>query len=809
MAEQDIGAAEDAMFHADLLLAQMKEKQDEKSAPPNRESKFQWIERDCEGRPLLKRKSRSGKTRMRSSATVLNPCDPAEEVSMVTEQNMSQHLLDSEMQKLQEILATTVEASDGPPSTSSSWSLRQSAAQDEWQKARPYHLDCLLFSRVVKENKCSQCSSPAIIRCRDCMPEEWLCMECDIICHKKLVLHNRESCIDGFYRPIPPTVCCVKENGRCTLKNQVRLLPTVRPDRLCTCDPTNITESAGRVTILVCINGRYDLYLPNLACRVCLSQWTPDRSDLIRSGYWPASVNSETLFSVDVFSTFEEMKTVAPGLSRQGFLRLLEQRTEQFGRSGKIHGDAFQRSFVEYTFCQFLCEKMANVEHFTCPACTPNMLAVSADGNRKLYRFQHSKGSEEPYFEGIFIAKDVDVSSFVEEIRSKAKSTPGKGTCGATQWSAARETARRASKLDEEGLEVAVCRHGVILKGLNMYRGEIFAYPLFLQKELQAATNIHFYCTDISCKYWPYLQKMSVSMPELSPLLQMRPFLSVMHAKAQSTKCEIVWSGRNQEGAGATAGEEVEMVNSFLSRCALTTKYMTKSDSIDVRQDDQHILQRSIEHICMGVYQKKASLYNQTDSNKIRQMRRRKLGEEKRKLFEAIKRYNEQVPEKEGINEQMVESRLSMVGHGSGEDSLIWPWEVHSTESTNILTKKKIFDAYMSKMRLQEEKILILREMRQHCTYLRGLADGIRKLIAEMSGGNRGSLTDEGHCGLQCLLQERLADVEEKIKVVSSRYSLALGPLFPEDWSEEIPEIPDENKGLEYESSEYSDLEDV
>ncbi|KAL0150726.1 hypothetical protein M9458_053949, partial [Cirrhinus mrigala] len=123
------------------------------------------------------------------------------------------------MQKLKEILATTVEASEGP-STSSSWSLRQSAAQDEWQKARPYHLDCLLFSRVVKENKCSQCSSPAIICCRDCMPEEWLCMECDLICHKKLALHNRESCIDRFYRPIPPTMCCAKENGRYTLKNQ-------------------------------------------------------------------------------------------------------------------------------------------------------------------------------------------------------------------------------------------------------------------------------------------------------------------------------------------------------------------------------------------------------------------------------------------------------------------------------------------------------------------------------------------------------------------------------------------------------------
>ncbi|RXN07832.1 CD209 antigen-like protein [Labeo rohita] len=193
------------------------------------------------------------------------------------------------------------------------------------------------------------------------------------------------------------------------------------------------------------------------------------------------------------------------------------------------------------------------------------------------------------------------------------------------------------------------------------------------------------------------------------------------------------------------------------------------------------------------------------DSNKIRQLRRRKLGDEKRKLFEAIKQYNEQVPEEEGINEEMVESRLSVVGHASGEEILIWPWEVHSTESTNILTKKKIFDAYMSKMRLQEEKILILREMRQHCTYLRGLADSIRKLIAEMSEGNRGSLTEEGHCGLCCLLQEKLADVEEKFQVVSSRYSLALGPLYPEDWSKEIP---DESKRLEYQSSEDSDFED-
>ncbi|XP_066532550.1 uncharacterized protein [Hoplias malabaricus] len=60
----------------------------------------------------------------------------------------------------------------------------------------------------------------------------------------------------------------------------------------------------------------------------------------------------------------------------------------------------------------------------------------------------------------------------------------------------------------------------------------------------------------------------------------MKPFLSVLHAKAHDWKCEIIWGGRNQEGSGTTIGEEVEQVNSFLSRVALTTKYMTKAETI-------------------------------------------------------------------------------------------------------------------------------------------------------------------------------------------------------------------------------------
>ncbi len=74
-----------------------------------------------------------------------------------------------------------------------------------------------------------------------------------------------------------------------------------------------------------------------------------------------------------------------------------------------------------------------------------------------------------------------------------------------------------------------------------MFRGEIFAYPLFLQKKFaeKSQGTIQFSCSDVACKYFPYLQRLSKNCPELQSLLDMRPFLSVMHAKAHSWKWEV------------------------------------------------------------------------------------------------------------------------------------------------------------------------------------------------------------------------------------------------------------------------------
>ncbi|XP_073336124.1 uncharacterized protein [Pagrus major] len=127
----------------------------------------------------------------------------------------------------------------------------------------------------------------------------------------------------------------------------------------------------------------------------------------------------------------------------------------------------------------------------------------------------------------------------------------------------------------------SLCRHGVLLCALNMFRGEIFAYPLYLQKQI-ACKPVTFFAMDVACKYWPYLRRLAEKCPELQDLLTTRPFLSVFHAKAHDFKCEVKWSGAYQEGAGSTLGEEVEQCNAFLSRIAVTTKHMSKAGRIDM-----------------------------------------------------------------------------------------------------------------------------------------------------------------------------------------------------------------------------------
>ncbi|XP_073318484.1 uncharacterized protein [Pagrus major] len=778
--------------------------------------------------------------------------------------------LDQLIQTLRDLLSSVPASTEDTPTTSS-WARRQSAAQKNFRAAMPQLLNYKLAAETVEKHCCYLCkAADAVVRCLDCVPSgtQFLCPDCDSKVHKKMVFHDREAMMYGFFKPIPPTSSVVMDqSGQHQLVEQVCILPIPPPLQVCSCGTDqDFTIVPGKQTVLVTINGPYNLCLPVVCCPHCKYKWTPGINDLLGCRYWPATTSCQLLFKFDVFTSFEEMKLASPALSQQAFLRMLVHRSLSTGRMGSICGDSFHKSFREFAYCKFKENELCQVEPFVCPACTPDMLAVSADGNRKHYRFRKSKGTDEPsVYDGVFIAPDAQVSAFVDSLRSQMTVRTGHDACGPATFTAARETANKSrAKVDEEGLEIAVCRHGSLLKALNHYRGEIYAYPMFLQKELTEKANVTFFCMDITCRYWPYMKKMAEKLPELQPLTEMKPFLSVMHAKAHTGKCEVRWGGRNQEGAGNTIGEEVEQVNSFLSRAALTTKYMTKSgraDMItvlamawnhrkheslhktltqrfvkatqraeveaanlqhlkqelnisledteqwvdDVKQwaaserptadSTQEELQREIENMIYSIRKKKNDLYRQNDSNKTRQRKRRRLAEVKKKLKETVIQYNA---------EPAFEPKIDIEAVCSLSDNVILPWDVQG-DVVSLRLKRRLFDQVMLVRRMEEERLIIVKEMTQHCQYLRNALDKLDNLLHQVDHDIKNhDMTEEGYRGLHCCLLHKRYLLHEKLSRVTSTYALvaASSSFSPFEEEEEGKEKEEEESEQDISSSD-------
>ena len=107
-------------------------------------------------------------------------------------------------------------------------------------------------------------------------------------------------------------------------------------------------------------------------------------------------------------------------------------------------------------------------------------------------------------------------------------------TCGNSVWEAASNVARCKAQLDKTGLYLSSCRHQVTQNALNMYRGEIYAYPLLLQHHFLTPTPVMFFLKDVICKYCPWLKHVNEELANA-----MKPALSVMHGKGHAWHCEV------------------------------------------------------------------------------------------------------------------------------------------------------------------------------------------------------------------------------------------------------------------------------
>ncbi|XP_073720821.1 uncharacterized protein [Misgurnus anguillicaudatus] len=165
-------------------------------------------------------------------------------------------------------------------------------------------------------------------------PQELYCSNCDVSVHHQYVLHNRESFVGGFYKAMSPKCIVPKDStGEHVVSEQDCLLLIALPNKICCCGAEDVSVNAGRAIIFINIKGRYDLSLPLVTCKSCLKSWTPEVKDLILNGYWPGTSEFQTVYTVDLFSTFEDFKVTAPGLSRQAFVRMLQSRSNALWQS--------------------------------------------------------------------------------------------------------------------------------------------------------------------------------------------------------------------------------------------------------------------------------------------------------------------------------------------------------------------------------------------------------------------------------------------------------------------------------------------
>ncbi|XP_043207566.1 uncharacterized protein LOC122373504 isoform X2 [Amphibalanus amphitrite] len=465
------------------------------------------------------------------------------------------------------------------------WSQRQEAETENWDGARGPLYDNALSAFAVPTGTlpCVICGGVATVVCRNC-PSSVLCTKCDVDQHTLQPFHKRRHWTRQFWEVLPAR-SSVTQAGEFVQFDPVLPLHEIT-SACCTCTGKMQMESSSFSTTCITMQGRYNLLLPVWTCASCKSVIEVTNSDLMRCGFYRASpIKMSTVVHEDVFVTWQSLKYHSPGTSLTAFVASLEELGKSYGSPGPVDFERLEKAYTEWTCMQFELQRLVCSDFMACEACGDEPKIVHVDGNFKLYRYQSSGSGEmtSAYHLGTLIEDKEAVDSHFNKTKIVTKTN---NRCGISSWAAGRNAPGRVPSKktqDETGLIVATCRHSVILGGVNMYRGELFAYSHYLQQK-RFPNGLQYFASDIVCKYWPWTQRVGQLFPEHATH-DTKPFLSVMHAMSHAYYCQIAYGGFWQEGSGWSVMETTEMANAFLSRASNTTKYMTSAQRVDSLTD--------------------------------------------------------------------------------------------------------------------------------------------------------------------------------------------------------------------------------
>ncbi|RXN05330.1 hypothetical protein ROHU_033475 [Labeo rohita] len=204
------------------------------------------------------------------------------------------------------------------------------------------------------------------------------------------------------------------------------------------------------------------------------------------------------------------------------------------------------------------------------------------------------------------------------------------------------------------------------------------------------------------------------------------------------TMLAIRWNHRKMENLHTTLAKRFFKTTQRAEMEAASLESLKQEFSISVEDVDRQLclflfyqekhssdssqeeLQREIDEIIYSIRRKKQDLYRQNDSSQTRQRKRRRIGELKKTLSEKIVLYNA-IP---GCEKKIdTEAACSLC-------DVILPWEAQG-DVVSLRLKRRLFDQVMLVRRLEEEKIIIIKEMTQHYQHLKKVLDKLDRLLGE------------------------------------------------------------------------------
>ncbi|KAL0970073.1 hypothetical protein UPYG_G00236780 [Umbra pygmaea] len=284
-----------------------------------------------------------------------------------------------------------------------------------------------------------------------------------------------------------------------------------------------------------------------------------------------------------------------------------------------------------------------------------------------------------------------------------------------------------------------------------------------------------------------------------------------MHSKAHTARCKVRWGGRNQDG------EEVEQVNSFLSRAALVTKYMTKAGRENMLTQQamgwnkkktvnlHHVLARRYIKISERAKLEAASFSDLRQKNDINEQTAQQwvcdvqqwavtdpgstsqqgstedlraeiesitvgLLRKKQDLYRQHDSNQIRQRKRRKIRELKIKLREKILLYNAIEEDTI------DEELASNLTEDYILPWERCEDGMEEQSILV-KEMSQHITSLRKEIKGVEKLKENIRIGYSGDTSEDAAAGWKSVLMWRSAALKSLCQQAVSTYSAILDEI--------------------------------